>query len=101
MDLLHKRYASPWAFMDGMIQTCRFREFVMEFLRTVNEEQEEQTEWEFYLHKVWEGTFSDFKASIDTNKQNQQMSERTIEATIMNSMDILKNFNPDQTGGES
>ena len=100
MDLLYKRYASPNSFMDGMIQTGRFCEFVNNFVKTVNEEKEEQLDWEFWLHKVWEGTFQEFKDDIATNKRNQTMSKQTIEATIKDSLSILKNFKPDE-GGEN
>lgn len=100
MDLLFKRYASPFLFMDGMIQTGRFDEFVFDFVNAENKEKEEKTEWEFYLHKVFEGSFSEFKEEIETNKKNRTMSTRTIETTVQHSMNILGSFNP-ETGGES
>jgi hypothetical protein len=100
MDLLYQRYASPFSFMDGMIQTGRFSEFVESLVKTVNEEREEKEQWEFWLHKVWDGTYEKFKEEIKNNKENLSMSKRTIETTIQNSMDILKNFNPQKEGGE-
>ena len=100
MDLLFKRYASPFLFMDGYILTGRFSEFVDEFVQTVMKENEEETSWEFYLHKVQEGSFKDFMDELDNNTKNQNMSERTIETTIQNSMDILNNFTPTE-GGEA
>ena len=99
MDLLFKRYASPFLFVDGMIQTGRFHDFVVDFIKTINQEEEDKLDWEFFLHKVWEGTFQEFKDDIKTNKQNQSMSARTIETTVQDSMNILKNFTPDK-GGE-
>jgi len=80
--------------MEGMIQTERFSEFVSDFIKTINQEKEDETDWEFFLHKVWEGSFKDFKDGINTNKENQNMSKRTIETTVQNSMDILNNFSP-------
>jgi hypothetical protein len=100
MDLLFKRYADPIPFVDGMIRTGRFHEFVISFMKTVNREKEDQLDWEFFLHKVWEGSFRDFKEDIETNKQNQAMSDQAMETTIKESMKILKNFNPNE-GGES
>ena len=99
MDLLFKRYASPFLFMDGMLQTCRFSEFVDEFMHTVYAENEDQTSWEFYLHKVQEGSYKDFKDELETDKQNQNMSKESIEETIQNSLGILNNFTPSE-GGE-
>ena len=100
MDQLFKRYADPFPFMDGMIQTGRFSEFVRQFLERINSEREEQTAWEFWLHKVWEGSFTDFKTEMENDKKNRQMSEKTMETTIKDSMNILKNFNPAK-GGET
>ena len=100
MDQLFKRYADPFPFMDGMIQTGRFSEFVRQFFERINSEREEQTAWEFWLHKVWEGSFTDFKTEMENDKKNRQMSEKTMETTIKDSMNILKNFNPTK-GGET
>ena len=99
MDLLFKRYASPFLFMDGMIHAGRFDEFVIDFIKTVNLELEEKYDWEFFLHKVYDKSYKEFKEEIKTNQQNQEMSQGNIEATIQHSMDIMKNFNPEQ-GGE-
>ena len=98
MDLLFKRYASPFSFVDGMIQTCRFSEFVDSFVETVGKEKEEEINWEFFLHKVWEGSFQNFKEELDNNKQNQSMSKGTIETTVQHSMNILNNFSPNEGG---
>ncbi len=99
MDLLFKRYASPFSFMDGMIQTNRFDDFVYNFINTTNKEKEDKINWEFYLHKVWEGSFSDFKTELDVSRENQEMSERAIETTVQHSQNILNMFNPDEQGG--
>jgi hypothetical protein len=101
MDLLFKRYASPFLFMDGMIQTSRFSEFVSEFVRTINAENEEQTNWDFYLHKVQEGTFNDFVAEMEETKRLQNVSAQSIESSVQTAMDILNNFNPTKEGGET
>lgn len=98
MDLLSKRYANPCFFMDGMIQTGRFCEFVDEFVQTVNEEEAEKKEWEFFLHKVWDGSFGEFREEIKNNRENQTMSEGTIETTIKHTQNILRNFNPEKRG---
>ena len=94
MDQLYHRYADPFSFMDGMIRTGRFENFVIEFVQTVGKEKEEKADWEFYLHKVLEGSFAEFKKEMETDKENKEMSERTIETTVTNSLNILKNFKP-------
>lgn len=99
MDLLYQRYASPFSFMDGMISTGRFTEFVEDFVKMVSKEKEDKLDWEYFLHKVYDMSFNEFKEEIKTNKENQEMSEQTIETTVKNSLDILKNFKPAE-GGE-
>lgn len=101
MDLLFKRYASPFLFMDGMIQTGRFSEFVDEFVRTAMKDEDESKLWEFYLHRVQEGSFLDFKEELENDTNNQNLSKETIETTIQSSMDILNNFTPTEEGGEA
>lgn len=83
-----------------MILTGRFSEFVSGFISTTNKEKEEQANWEFFLHKVYDETFNEFKEGIENNKKNQDMSGKTIETTVKNSLNILKGFNPKE-GGDS
>jgi hypothetical protein len=99
MDLLFKRYASPFLFMGEMIRSVRFDEFVTEFIKTTNEEHEEKASWEFYLHKVQEGSYKDFIDEMQNDKENQKMTEETKESIVQNAMNILNNFNPIE-GGE-
>lgn len=94
MDLLSKRYADPCFFLNGIIQTGRLEEFVDYLMTTTNHEENEKTLWEYYLHKVFEGSFDEFKEGIRINQRNKEMSARTIETTVQGSMDILKKFNP-------
>ena len=99
MDLLFKRYASPFSFIEGMMNTGRFDEFVVEFLTAVRDELEEKTTWEVYLHKVHEGSYKDFVDEIENDKKNQNMTDETKESILQNSLSILDNFNPIE-GGE-
>ena len=98
MDLLFKRYASPFVFLNGMIQAKRFSEFVDEFVKTIHEEKEEKTKWEYFLHRVFDKSFNEFKEEIKVNQDNQNMSDSQIEATVLHSNNILKNFNPETQG---
>ena len=102
MDLLHQRYASPFSFMDGMILSGRFSEFVVELVQTYNEEHKERTMWEFYLHKVNnpEVSFKDFLDEIETNERLQNMTDDDKADAIQTAMNILGNFNPLSERGE-
>lgn len=99
MDLLCKRYsASPFIFLNGFLQTGRFCDFIDNFITTVQEEKEEQKLWEYFLMRVWEGSFEDFKENIKNNEKHANMSANEIETTVNYSMNILNNFNPEKEG---
>ena len=100
MDSLFKRYANPFLFMDGMIQTGRFHYFVISVMQQERKEENERTLWDFYLHRVYDKSFDRFCEDIENDRKNRQMSEFTMETTIKNSMDILKNFKPLEGGEE-
>jgi len=68
-----------------MISTGRFFEFVQEFVKTHNEEQEDKTIWEFWLHKVFDKSLEEFKASIketNTAAPTQKELKETVQATF-------------------
>lgn len=95
MDLLFKRYADPFSLIDGYIQTARFCEFIHAFI----EQKQEDDRWEFFIHKVWDKSYTEFCESLQTSQDLQEMSVDDIEATIKKSMNILGNFNPEKEEG--
>ena len=96
MDLLFKRYADPFSLLNGYIQTGRFSEFIRSFC----ERQTEDEMWEYFLHKVYDKSYADFKATLQTSQDLQTMSDADVETTVKNSMAILGNFNPTGKEGE-
>ena len=93
-------------FLDGMIQSGRFAEFVDNFILSINKdiesenkEKEMQVHWDFWLHRVFSKTFKDYMTEIENNEKHTNISEGTLETTVQHSMDILNNFNPEK-GGE-
>ena len=93
MDLLSKRYASPFLLLDEYIEAGCLSEFVEEFVETINQETEEQAMWEFYLHKVFDKSFEDFMN--DCKKPKQPEKPVDFEAAINNSISILEGFVPE------
>ena len=89
MDLLFRRYASPFLLLDEVIKNNRLSEFVAEVMKSENERQT----WEFYLHKVFDKSYSDFKESLGT-VEGTVPSEANLEATVKSSENILNNFKP-------
>ena len=92
MDLLFKRYASPFVLLDGFITTNSLNNFVDDFFDFVIEEQKEKTEWEFFLHKVYDKSWSEFSDSI---KQSENQKPIDLGATLVKSKNILNNFTPE------
>lgn len=87
MDLLFSKYASPFLFLDTMLDAGRFFESVIEIIQADNE----KTLWEFYLHKVHDKSFDDFKKSLEADKP---VPKEQVETTVINSKSILDNFIP-------
>lgn len=99
MDLLCRRYASPFLFVNEMLKVGRFAEFVDNLIKTDNKEKEEKAVWEYYLSarmQFYEGSFEDFKEGLKNNRDNANMTAKDIETTVNHSMKILNNFNPEK-----
>ena len=95
MDLLFKRYADPFSLIDGYIQTGRFCDFIHAFC----ERQNEDDRWEYFLHKVWDKSYTDFLKALQVTDDLKAMSDEDLEATVKKSMKILGNFVPQQEEG--
>lgn len=91
MDLLFKRYASPFSFISTLLQAGRFSEFVDEFMKATGEDDM----WEYFLHKVFDKSFDEFMKSTEPK---EEMTAEQVETTIHNSQDILSNFIPEEGG---
>ena len=91
MDLLFVRYASPFVLLDGLILTNSLNNFVDDFFDFVIEERKEKTEWEFFLHKVYDQSWSDFVKEIE---QSENQKPVDLGATIVKSKNMLNNFTP-------
>ena len=96
MDLLFKRYASPFLLLDTFIENNRFLEFIIEFFNIRNDEMT----WDVWLHKVYDQSFEEFKTSIEGIQENKEVTKEQVGTTIKDSKDILINFNPIEKGGE-
>lgn len=93
MDLLFKRYANPFLFIEETIKTDSFSGFVSDFVEILNEENEDKVLWEFYLHRVFEKSYSEFISMIKTKKQPEKPVD--FEAAINESVNILNGFVPE------
>ena len=89
MDLLFKRYASPFVLLDGLILTNSLNDFVDDFFDFVTED----SEWDFFLHKVYDKSWGEFKDSIKQSDNNEPIN---LGVTLMKSKNMLKNFTPER-----
>lgn len=89
MDLLFKRYASPYLLVDQMLETGDFFDFVIEVFQS----NEDDRLWDFFLHKVEGKTFDEYKAEIFGNS-NLGMTKNDIETTVSDSYSLIKDFEP-------
>ena len=88
MDLLFKRYASPFVLLDGLILTNSLNSFIDDFVDFVKEDNE----WEFFLHKIYDKSWSEFRSSI---KRSDNQEPIDLGATLVKSKNILNNFTPE------
>ena len=87
MDLLFVRYASPFVLLDGLIITGSLSNYIYDFFGFVNEDRE----WEFFLHKVYDKSSSEFSNEM---KQSENQKPVDLGATIVKSKNMLNNFTP-------
>ena len=92
MDLLFKRYASPFVLLDNLIATASLSTFIDDFFKFIGEEKQEETKWQFFLHKVFDKSWKDFCEEIDSTNKAEKID---LGATINKSYDMLNNFAPE------
>lgn len=88
MDLLFVRYASPFVLLDGLILTNSLNNYVDDFFDFITEGRE----WEFFLHKVYDKSWSEFSNEIE---QSENQKPVDLGATLVKSKNMLNNFTPE------
>jgi hypothetical protein len=79
--------------LDRMIATYRLEEFVDEFVRIYNDEQEDKTLWEVWLHRIFDKSFAEFKISL-TKPEKAAPTPEELRSIAQDSMNILAGFAP-------
>jgi hypothetical protein len=93
--MLYRRYPSPMPLVTQMIRMHRFEEFVMQLVEMHNDEMEDKSMWEVWLHKIFDKSFAEFRDGI-TGKNTAAPTQEDIKSIAMDSMDILAGFVPDE-----
>lgn len=89
MDLLFHRYASPFVLLDEVILTDDFSAFINVFM----DGRKEKMQWQYFLSKVFDKSFNEFKKSMETD--GNEMSKSDVETTIKDSISMTMNFIPE------
>lgn len=94
MDLVFKRYSSPFLLLDNLIENGRFLEFIIDLLDMYEEEQI----YELWLHKCFDKSYEEFKKGLKKQETDveevQSMDDERIGSIINDSFEILNNFKP-------
>ena len=90
MDLLFSKYASPFILIDNLILTNSLNDFIDDFIKFTNEKRN----WEFFLHKVYEKSWSEFVNDIEISENRKQVD---LDATLNKSKNMLNNFTPTES----
>lgn len=88
MDLVFHRYSSPFLLLDQIVDNDELSEFVT-MLWDVTEEERE---WEYFLAKVFDKSFSDFRESV---KPQPSISSEELKATVSESLNMINSFIPE------
>jgi hypothetical protein len=81
--------------LDKMIQARRLTEFIREFVKIRNQELEDQTRWEFWLHRVFDMTFKEFLSKTEQAAETEEvLPDEVLQATVLESMGIINGFCP-------
>ena len=88
MDLLFKRYASPFLLLDNLLLTNSLSDFIDDFLKF----KQENEQWEFFLHKIYDKSWKEFMDEIEMFNDNSKVD---LGATLIKSKNMLNNFTPD------
>ena len=92
MDLLFKRYASPFILLDELILTKSLSAYIDDLFIIIGEEKQEQTKWEFFLHKVYDKSWKEFCEELELPNNTEKID---LGETVIKSKNILTNFTPD------
>lgn len=96
MDLLAKRYASPFLMLDEFIRLQQLHNFVIEVLNIIAEEKVHDARWQFYLHKVYGMSFDEYVRRCEQPQVTERgMTHKEIGNVIEESRKMLDGFVPE------
>lgn len=88
-DLIYHRYASPTTLLNEVIAAGQLPEFI----DLVIKKREEERDWEYYLHRIFDKSFNDFVNEMETETQTRQTFD--VETTLQDSISMMTDFSPE------
>ena len=86
--MLYQRYSNPLTLLEQMLSCNRLAEFIDSAIGFRYEEIQEKTQWEYYLHRVYDMSFESFVKQYEPIEPVKVDMEQ-VETTVKASMDIL------------
>ena len=89
-DLLYSRYSNPLELLQQMFETGQLCAFIDELVQIRNEELQEKSMWEYYLHTVCrEMSFEEFMRRSQGQAEPETISDDRKVEIVKNSLEIL------------
>lgn len=79
--------------LNGVIAAGQLSEFVDLIIK----KREEERDWEYYLHKVFDKSFNDFMDDVD-REAHDSLARQTfdVETTLQDSISMMIDFSPEE-----
>ena len=95
MDLIFKRYSSPFFFINEMIKDGQLDRFVDKILDITNDEKI----YDIWLHRVYGQSFNEFRDSLNVRRNVNDEKDYTrqkvdVSEVVAQSMDVLNVIKP-------
>lgn len=62
-----------------MVKAHRLAEFVDNFVQITNEEEQEKTLWEMWLHKVFDKSYGDFRQALECKNYAAPSKDEVVD----------------------
>lgn len=99
--MLFKRYASPYVFLDSLIENHALKEGLQNLFYQSEEEKLYQLYLSFAANPFAEITvsFDEWKEQLQNSSENSGLSEQQVNTAVDKANNILENFVPQKAGG--
>ena len=72
-----------------MIASCRLHDFINHLVETINQENKEKVQWEYYLHRVHDKSYAEYLKSLELLPEVEDEPPANLEEQIKETMDIF------------